>query len=86
MIGAKPNTVQLDAEDGGDGLAGGLGPGGVAGAFDLPLGHLALDESGVGSEPPHRVQTPAQLDDGVRPGPFRVLRGKNRAPVTASVG
>jgi hypothetical protein len=44
---ARANAVQLDALDGGDGWSGGLGPVGVAGSFDVPLGHLAFDEPGA---------------------------------------
>ena len=43
---ANSNAVQLDADDGCYGWAGGLWPVGVAGAFDVPLGHLAFDQAG----------------------------------------
>jgi hypothetical protein len=36
-------------------------------AFDVPFGHLALDEAWVGAVPSHRVQASAELDDGVAP-------------------
>jgi pimeloyl-ACP methyl ester carboxylesterase len=45
QVRVKRNAVQLDAEDGGDGWSGGLGPVGVSGPFDMPLGHLAFDQS-----------------------------------------
>jgi hypothetical protein len=80
----NPNAVQLDAEDGGDGWSGGLGPVGVAGPFDVPLGHLALDQSWVGPVAPEGVETATELDDGVTPTAVSGLRGKNRGPVQVS--
>ena len=80
----SPNAVQLDAEDGGDGWSGWLGPVGVSGAFDVPFGHLALDQSGGGSVAAERVETAAELDDGVSPAAVSGLRGKNRAPGQSS--
>ena len=85
-LGISPNTVQLDAEDGGDGWAGGLAPVAVAGAFDVPAGHLAFDQPRVRPEASDRVQSSNQQDDGTCPAGVGGLRGKNRAPVTASVG
>jgi len=52
----SPNAVQLDALDDWYGWAGGLGPVGVVGSFDVPFGHLAFDESGVGAVSPGRVE------------------------------
>ena len=42
----SPNTVQLGGLDGVVRRVVWLGPGRVVGAFDVPLGHLALDDSG----------------------------------------
>ena len=61
-------------------------PVGVAGAFDLPLWHLAFDQPGAGSEPAGGVDSPAEQGEGVGPEPVSVLRGKNRALVRASDG
>jgi hypothetical protein len=48
-IRSRPNTVQLGLHDGVVGRVVWLGPGRVVGAFDVPLGHLALDDSGGGA-------------------------------------
>jgi hypothetical protein len=80
-VRVRSSAVQLDAEDGGDGGSGGLGPVGVSGPFDVPLGHLAFDQSRVGSVPPDRVEAAAELHDGMTPAALSGLRGKNRAPV-----
>ena len=55
----KRNAVQLVAVDGGDGGPVGLGPVRVTGAFDMPLGHLALDEAWVRPVSSDRVEAPA---------------------------
>jgi hypothetical protein len=83
---ANGNTVQLGVEDGGDGWPGGLGPVGVSGAFDVPSGHLAFDESRVRAVSPGGVETTAQQDQGACPAVVTAVRGKNRALVTASDG
>ena len=80
------NTVQLGSEDGGDWWSGGLGPVAVSGAFDVPSGHLAFDETGVGAEPSGGVESGGELGDELAPGAVSGLRGKNRAPVRASGG
>jgi hypothetical protein len=84
MIRARPNTVQLGSDDGGDGWVVGLRPGPVAVAFDVPFRHLAFDESGVGAEASCRVEASGELGQDSAPGSVSVLRGKNRAPVRAS--
>jgi hypothetical protein len=43
---------------------------GVAGAFDVPFGHLAFDEAGVGAWSSAGVEAAAELGEGVTPGPF----------------
>ncbi len=62
----------------------GLGPGSVVVAFDVPFGHLAFDEAGVGAEPSGGVEASGELDDDSAPGSVSVLRGENRALVRAS--
>ncbi len=62
----------------------GLGPGSVAVAFDVPFGHLAFDEAGVGAEPSSRVETSGELGDNASLGSVSVGRGKNRALVRTS--
>ena len=74
---ARPNTVQLDAEDGGDGWPGGLGPVCVLGSFDVPFGHLAFDEAGVGSLPTGRVQAARELHEDLSRATVSGFRGKN---------
>src|SRR5450759_403592 len=44
FAGPRPNTVQLGCHCGVAGLLLGLRPVVVVGAFDVPLGHLALDD------------------------------------------
>jgi hypothetical protein len=83
---ARPNAVQLGAADGGGRWSGWLWPVDVAGSFDVPFRHLAFDESWTGPDSAGGVEPLAQQCDRVRPGSFRVQRGKNRAPVTASGG
>ena len=61
-----------------------MGPVGVSGPFDVPLGHLAFDQARVGSQPTFRVQPPTDQDERVGPAVVTAQRGKNRAPVTAS--
>lgn len=80
------NTVQLGQLDDRGRWSRGLGPVGVAGSFDVPLGHLALDQSGAGPEATDRVQTLAEQGDGVGPAAVSDLRGENRAPVRANGG
>jgi len=89
IIGARinsirHNTVQLVPEDGGDGWSCGLGPDGVSGAFDVPTGHLAFDETRVRAVSPGGVESSAQQDQGACPAVVTAVRGENRALVTAS--
>ena len=77
---ARCNTVWLRCSDGREWWSGGLGPVVVSGAFDVPLGHLALDEPWIGSEPTAWVEPAAELCDGVLAGVVSPLRGENRAP------
>lgn len=79
--GVNPNTVQLDAEDGVDGWPGGLGPCPVVGPFDVPLGHLALDEPWVRAEPATWVEALEEQSDGMTPSVISGMRGENRAPL-----
>ena len=81
---AKRNAVQLESEDGGDGRAGGLGPVAMAGAFDVPAGHLAFDHTRVRSVAADRVEAATQQHKGVGPAVVTAQRGENRAPVRAS--
>jgi hypothetical protein len=83
-VPSNPNTVQLDAEDGGDGWSGGLGPVTVVGAFDVPSGHFAFDQSRVGSLSSDGVEALTQQFQGAGPAVVTVLRGENRALVTAN--
>lgn len=75
----------LGAHDDWNGWSGGLRPVGVSGSFDVPFGHFAFDEAGVGAVAAGRVESPAQHHDGSGPAVVMVRRGKNRAPVRASV-
>ena len=82
---SSPNTVQLGwLEQDGWGPVVGLGPVPVAFSFDVPLRHLAFDESWVGSSPSWRVEPVREHDDDVVPESVRVVRGENRAPVRSS--
>ncbi len=84
---ASPNAVQLaGVEDGGNGWMVGLGPVGVAGSFDVPLGHLLLDEPWARSMTADRVQSSQQHGDGLSPSAFIAGGGKIRALVSASGG
>ena len=84
ILWARSNTVQLAPEDGGDGWSCGLGPDGVSGAFDVPTGHLAFDETRVRAVSPGGVESSAQQDQGACPAVVTAVRGENRALVTAS--
>jgi hypothetical protein len=53
----------------------------MAGAFDVPFGHLAFDESRVRAISSFRVESSTEQHDGVAPSVIRVVRGKNRAPL-----
>ena len=80
----SPNTVQLATLDTGGCVEAGLGPGGVDGAFDVPLGVLPLHDArccasatlGVESsqEPTHEVE-PAGTVSPVLTG---LVRGEKR--------
>lgn len=77
---SSPNTVQLGCSDGCEWWSGGLGPVVVSVAFDVPLGHLALDEPWIGSEPAAWVEPATESGDGVLAGVVSLLRGENRGP------
>jgi hypothetical protein len=47
------------------GVAGGLWPGPVLGAFELVAGHLAFDHAGVAAESPFRQKSGEDLVDAV---------------------
>ena len=55
------------------------------GAFDVPLGVLAFDHSGVGPAAADRVETSAEFTLGVAPDWVSLVRGKNRAAGRPSV-
>ncbi len=55
---------------------GGLGPVAVVGAFEAPVGHLALDDPGEGPQPAAGQQSMGDLGEGARPGGGEPLRGK----------
>ncbi len=77
MFRLSPNTIKLGCSDGGERWTGGLGPAGVSGSFDVPFGHLAFDEAGVGASSTGRVETATQFNDCSFPAAFSALRGKN---------
>lgn len=52
----RTNTVKLGWDGGVFGLLKGLWPTGVVGAFDVPFGHLSLDDSGCCASAPDRVE------------------------------
>ena len=53
----------------------------VASSFDVPFGHFAFDEPGVGSSATWRVEPLGEHGHDMVPEAVRVVRGKNRAPV-----
>jgi hypothetical protein len=53
--GVSTNTVQLGRADRRPGWPSGLRPVGMPGAFDVPLGHLALDDMGVRAPSTNRL-------------------------------
>jgi hypothetical protein len=74
-IEAKANTVYLGLED--EWLAFDAGRVSVMGVFDLVDGHLAFDDSGVGSVGAGGEQFVEDLDGDALAGVGESVRGKN---------
>src|SRR5674476_326549 len=76
----NPNTVQLGCHCGVAGLLLGLRPVVVVGAFDVPLGHLALDDPWRGAQAPGRVEASDQPAQEGQPESLGgdVVRGERR--------
>ena len=51
----------------------------MTGSFDVPFGHLAFDDSGVGTVSSYRVESLHDERDGVEPAAVTGPRGKKRA-------
>ena len=51
----------------------------MMGAFDVPFGHLAFDDAGIGTTSPDRVESLHDEGDGVAPAAVTRQRGKKRA-------
>ena len=60
------------------GWAGGLGPEGVVGAFDVPADVLAFDDTGVGPVSSGWVEAMGEPADGLNPQAVSGLRGESR--------
>src|ERR1035437_10695347 len=79
---SKPNTVKLGWDGGVFGLLKGLWPTGVVGAFDVPFGHLAFDDSGCCASAPDRVEACDQAAQEGQPLSTTcvvVVRGEKRS-------
>ena len=76
------NTVKLGWDGGVFGLLKGLWPAGVVGPFDVPFGHLALDDSGCCASAPDRVEACDQAAQEGQPLSTTcvvVVRGEKRS-------
>ena len=51
----------------------------MTGAFDVPFGHLAFDDAGIGPVSSDRVESLHDEGDGVAPAAVTGPRGKRRA-------
>jgi hypothetical protein len=67
-------------------LFGGLGPAAVFGAFDVPVGHLAFDDAGVGAEAAWWERLGEDLSDRLLVGGVEAVGGKSPAGFACCVG